>query len=132
MIRALLSGLRPMAVLVLLALCGCAQVATGRGQAPNVPYSSRDSGNTNDRGGDGVNVVSLHPESRCARRRIRTSGTGCLDDTRHPALQARCRWLIKAGCCSLSLLKFAELCSRHSLDMMPCEVGRRNIDNDKA
>ena len=27
---------------------------------------------------------------------------------------ARFRWLIKAGCCSASLLKFPELCSRRT------------------
>jgi len=40
-------------VLVMLALVGCIQVATGQGQAPYAPYSPGDSGNMNDRGGDG-------------------------------------------------------------------------------
>jgi hypothetical protein len=31
-----------------------------------------------------------------------------------PCLPARFRWLIRAGCCSVSLLKFAELCSKRT------------------
>jgi hypothetical protein len=41
------------AVLVILALVGCAQVATGQRQAPYAPYSPENNGNVHDRGGDG-------------------------------------------------------------------------------
>jgi len=42
------------ALFVLLALAGCAQVATIQGQPPNAPYSPANSGEyLRDRGGDG-------------------------------------------------------------------------------
>jgi hypothetical protein len=42
------------ALFVLLALAGCAQVATIQGQSPNPPYSPANNGEyPRDRGGDG-------------------------------------------------------------------------------
>jgi hypothetical protein len=42
------------ALFVILALAGCAQVATGQGQAPYAPYSQANNGEyPRDRGGDG-------------------------------------------------------------------------------
>jgi hypothetical protein len=41
------------AVFVILALVGCAQVATGQVQAPYAPYSPENDGNVQDRGGNG-------------------------------------------------------------------------------
>jgi hypothetical protein len=38
------------ALLVILALAGCAPVATGQGPAPDAPYPHDDKGNVDDRG----------------------------------------------------------------------------------
>jgi hypothetical protein len=38
----------------------------------------------------------------------------CPDETQAHCITVRFRWLIEAGCCSASLLKFAELCSKHT------------------
>ena len=43
---------RRLAALLVLALGGCAQVVTGRGQAASAPYSHKDGGTMHD-GGDG-------------------------------------------------------------------------------
>jgi hypothetical protein len=60
------------AVLVLLALAGCAQVTTGQRQAPYAPYSPDLNGEyPRDRGGDGSGEEAA---VKCSRQELPTLG----------------------------------------------------------
>jgi hypothetical protein len=62
------------------------------------------------------------PPRLTAKQRRAPGALSCPDGAAAPYLPARFRSLIKAGCCSVSLLKFAELCSRHKIHTQLVDV----------
>jgi hypothetical protein len=72
-----------------------------------------------DQTGAGARAITSAGKELCATAgdsEAETAGgtLSCPDERRHAALQAIFRWLLEAGCCSASLLKFSELCSKHT------------------
>ena len=70
-----------------------------------------------DQAGAGARAAASATEAICATTGDREAEAARLGGElpgREVAPCARFRRLIKAGCCSVSLLKFAELCSKHT------------------